>query len=148
MIRLGTIEGLPNQLEGSSVSEQVRIWEDDEREKMRLDHERSLGSSHLVVGGGDGRHLDHFKQGDLEKSEREEPSGSRHVEDGGGDSERLDQELESLRQLERERPFGSNHIEDGGDAALPLDHLGLNEGKMVLDQTLGVFRSSSEIDRQ
>jgi hypothetical protein len=78
-----------------SLRGQVRKLEEDEREKMKLEQERSLGSSHVVVGGGAVRHLDHLRQGESDQLLCERPSGSSHVEDRGGTA----RELEHLEDL-------------------------------------------------
>jgi hypothetical protein len=72
------------------VGDQIRIWEEDALEKMMKLHGRSFGSRHVEVGGGEVRHLDHLRPGDVKQSERERSFGLNHVEDGGGAAQRLD----------------------------------------------------------
>jgi hypothetical protein len=76
--------------EETPLADQLRNWEDDEQKKMRIERERFVGSSHVDVGGGAVRHLDHLERRHLNQLMCERPSGSSHVEDGGGAAQRLD----------------------------------------------------------
>jgi hypothetical protein len=50
---------IPNEEEGDiPLAEQMRLWEQEERDKMELEHGRSFGSSHSGVGGGAALSLD------------------------------------------------------------------------------------------
>jgi hypothetical protein len=51
------------------LAEQVWVWADDEREKMRMEQERSLESSHVVDGGGATHQLERLE--DLVDLERQ-----------------------------------------------------------------------------
>jgi hypothetical protein len=46
---------------GNSLADQVRMWKDNVRERMRLEHERSLGSSRIKDGGGAAQGLEHLR---------------------------------------------------------------------------------------
>jgi hypothetical protein len=61
----------------------MKIWEQDERERMELEHERSLGSSHIEDRGGAVRQMEMNDQEELE-TECERPSWSSHIVVGGG----------------------------------------------------------------
>jgi hypothetical protein len=70
------------------LADQIRLWEDDERERTRCEHEGSSVLVQIVVGDGEMRSL---IQGQihLDLLECKKPSGSSHGLVGGGTTQRL-----------------------------------------------------------
>jgi hypothetical protein len=65
------------------LGDRIRECKSDELERMESKPEKSLGSSHVEVGGGAVRHLDHLERRRSDQLPCERPLGSPHVEVGG-----------------------------------------------------------------
>jgi hypothetical protein len=79
--------------EGLILADMMRFLEQDELRKIKEEHEyaRSLGSSHVDVGGGDVQLYMTRTWEALRQLMRERPAGPRHVDVGGGAAHELDQ---------------------------------------------------------
>jgi hypothetical protein len=52
--------------DGPSLADRIRIWENGQRERIKMGHDESLGSKHIDVDSGALHDLDHLDRRNLE----------------------------------------------------------------------------------